>query len=243
MINEVQLQKNVEIIDAVVKWRSLTLDSAKSLAGLNESGGAFRKRILRMENGGLLRSKVQRGCNKIIYPSRELLQRFGIESFSEENVRHDSVVSMTGIALGNLSMMKAIKLPHEFQTKASWKHHPIVPDAIMEIEKNSKKIRAALEVELWRKDRKRVFEKLLDYAKAYEYHNVFYFFGDRPSFESYKKRLFEMLNDPGFAHLKEELEKKFILAFNPTLTKRITELNGSEVYHDLKTKRLGDLIS
>ncbi|WP_185903038.1 hypothetical protein [Bacteriovorax stolpii] len=189
-----------------------------------------------------MRAKIQRGCNKIIYPSSELLHRFGIESFSEENVRHDSIVSMIGVSLKDFSMVKMVKLPHEFQTKASWKYHPIVPDAIVEIEKNKNLIRAAIEVELWRKDRKRVFEKLLDYSKAYEYQNVFYFFADRPSFESYKKRLFEMLSDSKLSHLKEELEKKFVLVFNSSLGKRIIGLEQSEVYHDLKTKKLKDLI-
>ncbi len=242
ILNEIQLQKNIEIVEALIKWRSMTLDSLKTVSNINDSSGAFRKRILRMENGGLLKAKVQRGCNKIIYPSRELLHRFGIESFSEETVRHDSIVSMLGISLKNFSMVKSIKLPHEFQTKASWKHHPIVPDAIIEIEKGNSLIRAALEVELWRKDRKRVFEKILDYAKAYEYDNVFYFFADRPSFDSYQKRIFEMLNDSRFSHLKEELEKKFVLVFNGNLAKKVAQLEHSEIYHDLKTKKLGDLI-
>lgn len=241
-MNEIMLQKNYEVINAVLKWRSVTLDNLKRLVASSENGSAFRKRILRLESGGVLNSKLQRGFNKIIYPSHHLLERLGIDSINEDNIRHDSVVSMVGIELLNFDQIKNVKLPHDYRTKSSWKHFAIEPDAIIEIEKGGKTLTVALEVELWRKDRKRVFDKLIGYAKAYEYDNVFYFFADRASFESYKRRLDEMLNETSHLHLKDELEKKIIFIFNPTILKRATDLSNSEIFHDQKSKKLGDLL-
>lgn len=241
-MNEIILQKNYEVINAILKWRSITLDNLKSLVAESENGGAFRKRILRLETGGVLNSKLQRGFNKIVYPSQNLLERMGIDSINEDNVRHDSVVSMIGIELLNLRRVKSVKLPHEYRTKSTWRHFAIEPDAILEIAKNSETLNVAVEVELWRKDRKRVFEKLVEYAKAYEYDNVFYFFADRASFESYKKRLNEISNDTSHLHLKVELEKKIIFIFNPTILKKAMNLSDSEIFHDQKTKKLGDLL-
>lgn len=236
-------QKNEVVIEALMKWRSLTLDVLKIIAGEGESDGAFRKRIYRMEMGGLLKSKLQQRSSKLVYLSEAVLKRVGLTSMNEESIKHDATVAKVGVALQSaFPRIKELKLPHELQTKASWKHHPIIPDSILEFKKDNRIIRIALEVELWRKDRKRVFDKFIDYTKATEYHNVFYFFGDRSSYESYKKRLEELLSNPKFSHWKEELEKKFLFIVSPTILTKIEKIEEFEVFHDSKLKRLGDLL-
>lgn len=241
MINEIMLQKNSDIVEALSKWRSMTTKNLKELVAGSENAPAFRQRILRLEQGGILKSKLQKGFNKIVYPSRELLLRLGIENFNEDNIRHDAVVSMVVSKLIDFKMVSAGRLPHEFKTKSSWKHRVIEPDAIIIIEKNEKELVVAIEVELWRKDRKRVFDKLIEYAKADEYDNVLYFFSDRSSFESYKKRLSELLFDDDLEHLKEELSQKIIFILNQSILKNASELISSEVFHNGNTKKLGDL--
>jgi hypothetical protein len=197
---------------------------------------------MRLEEGGLLKSKLQKGFNKIVYPSLELLQRLGIENFNEDNIRHDAVVSMVISNLINLKKITSGKLPHEYKTKSSWRHHAIEPDAIITIDQNNDELIVAVEIELWRKDRKRVFEKLIEYAKTDEYYNVFYFFADRSSFESYKKRLNELLLDSRFDHLKEELTQKIIFILNQSILKNVSTLSNSEIFYNQVTKKLGDLL-
>lgn len=243
MVNELMLQKNSDIIDALVQWRSLTIDNLKRLINSNEGEAAFRQKIIRMEKAGLLKSRIQRRVNKIVYPSEALLMRLGIESFNEDNVRHDAIVSMVLSNLLSFTKVASAKLPHEYKTKKTWKHYAIEPDAIIEITDQGNIYIVAVEVELWRKERKRVFDKLMDYAKAYEYSNVIYFFGDRASFNSYIKRLEELLSDQKVKHLHEDLSQKIILVFNDSITKRVTELKNSDVYHMGKIKKLGDVLS
>ncbi|MGZ3789740.1 MAG: hypothetical protein ACXVLQ_14520 [Bacteriovorax sp.] len=242
MLNEIMLQKNSEIIDALSRWRSMTTENLKAQIACVESGPAFRQRILRLEKGGVLKSKLQKGFNKIVYPSKELLGRLGIENFNEDNIRHDAVVSMVVSSLLNFKKVTSGKLPHEYKTKSSWRHHAIEPDAIMTIDHNRDELTVAVEVELWRKERKRVFDKLIEYAKAHEYDNVFYFFADRSSFESYKKRLTELLSDAQFDHLKEDLAGKIIFIFNQSILKNVLSLSDSEAFHEGATKKLGDLL-
>ena len=82
----------------------------------------------------------------------------------------------------------------------------------------------------------------MEYAKADEYDNVLYFFADRASFESYKKRLNELQVDTQFDHLKEELSQKIVFVLNQSILKNVVNLSKSEVFHNHVTKELGDLI-
>jgi hypothetical protein len=241
MINEIMLQKNFEIIDAVSKWRSMTTENLKKIIGNLESESGFGQRLRRLEAGGLLKSKLQKGFNKIVFPSDELLKRLGINNFNGENVRHDAAVSMVILNLLSFKMITSAKLPHEYKTKSSWNHHAIEPDAIITVNKNKRELAVAVEVELWRKDRARVFDKFIDYAKADEYDNVLYFFADRSSFESYQKRLNELLLDSDFDHLRDELSQKIIFILHQSILKNTSDLSNAEVFHNNKTKKLGDL--
>ncbi len=242
MINEIMLQKNSDIIEAIYSWRSMTTDTLKNLVAESETDSAFRQRILRLVKAGVLRSKLQKGFNKIVYPSNALIEKLGIERFNEENVSHDSVVSTVVTNLISFKSVISAKLPHDYKTKSTWNHHAIEPDALLLVQKNGNEFNVAVEVELWRKDRKRVFDKLIDYAKATHYDYVFYFFADRPAFESYKKRLTELALESDFNHLKDELHEKVVLVLNQTILKRSDDLKNSIVSHKGQEKFLGDLI-
>ena len=242
-MNELMLERHSDIIDTILKWRVLTAESMRKILDEDNKLSSFRKRILRLEKAGILKSTFIRRLHKIIYPSEALLFRMGINGFKECNIRHDAVVSSVIYhLLGFKENVIKAKLPHEYERKSSWGHNVIEPDALIEIKLKGNHFYAAIEVELWRKDRKRVFEKLLDYAKAYEFTNVLYFFADRPSFESYKRRLQEMKDDKSFEHLKSEFQLKFLLIYHPELASNLSTLENAEVFHDCQTKRLGDIL-
>lgn len=241
-MNELMLQRHSDIVNTLVKWRSLTLRNLHTLIGTNELYDTLRKRVQRLEANGVLKSRFDRRLHKIIYPSVELGHKLGLGNVNEDNIGHDAVVSLIASSLLEFKDIKSIKLPHEYKTKSTWKHHAIEPDAIIIIEKNGHIINVALELELWRKDRKRVFEKFVDYANAYEYDNIFYFFADEPSFNSYKMRLKELIEDSKIAHLKDDFLKKFILIYEPFFSKDLINLRESEIYQNTEKKKLKDLI-
>ena len=80
MLNKIIIQKNSEIIEAITKWRSITIKCLEELVGYSESSSAFGHRIMRLEQGRILRSNLQNEFNKIVYLSIELLKKLGIEN-------------------------------------------------------------------------------------------------------------------------------------------------------------------
>jgi hypothetical protein len=245
MLNQLMLDKNYDLLTALMKWRSITMRNLKQLVAVPDSDEAFRQKVYRLEKGKVIKSKNHKDFTKIIFPSPGLIEVSGNEKnlcINEDNIRHDSVVTVIGTSLLEFDLVKNITLPHEYKTKSSWKHHAIEPDAIIAFEQDGYEYSIALEVELWRKDRKRVYGKLVDYAKASEYDYVFYFFTDRFSLDSYKKRLEELVAQNDFVHLREEFLKKFVLIFNPLTLKSITDLRDSEVIHRNEKKKLIDFL-
>ena len=245
MLNQVMLDKNYDLITAVMKWRSITMKNLKELIAGKDSDCAFRQKIYRLERGKVIKSKIHKDFTKIIYPSPTLIEVAGIEnnlSINEDNIRHDSIVTVISTSLLDFNLVKNIALPHEYKSKSSWGHHAIEPDAIITFEQDGHEYSIALEVELWRKERKRVYSKLIDYAKADEYDYVFYFFTDRFSLDSYKKRLEELVTQKDFAHLRSDFMKKIVLIYHPLKMKTITDLRESEVIHRNEQKKLIDLL-
>jgi hypothetical protein len=246
VLNQIMLEKNYDLITTIMKWRSITMKNLKQLIASKDSDSTFRQKIYRLEEGKIIKSRLHKDFTKIIYPSPNLIEAVGNEtklSINEDNIRHDSVVTVISTSLLDFELVKNVTLPHEYKSKSSWKHQAIEPDAIITFEQDGYEYSIALEVELWRKDRKRVYGKLVDYAKADEYDYVFYFFTDRFSLNSYKTRLDELLEQKDFSHLHEEFLKKTVLIFNPLTSKSIIDLRESEVIHRNENKKLIDFLS
>ncbi len=241
-MNELMLERNSEFFETLSKWRCITTVDLKKILAENESYSAFRQRVVRLEKAGLINSILYKGFNKIIFPSSELVNKLGFNYFSTDNVRHDAVVSSISNELLNYKVTKEVILPHEYKTKSTWRHKTIEPDAIITIEKNENTNYLAVEVELWRKDKKRIFEKFTDYAKASEYSYVFYFFQSQSAFNSYRKRLDEYMTDPDLKHLHYELNQKIVLVFNSTISKRLNCLDDSTIYYKGQFKKFRELI-
>lgn len=245
MYNVQSLRKNNEILELLMKWRCLSLNTLKELLENKEKINTFRQKIYRLEKEGIIKSQIFSRASKVIYPSDELIRYLGNAKsglINEDNIRHDAVVSLVTNSFLKLEIATEASLPHEYQTKSTWKHHAIEPDAILKIPNASEVYNVALEVELWRKDRKRIYEKIIEYAKAYEYDYIFYFFGDEFSFNSYTKRLHELMTDESYSHLKNDLIEKFILIYDSDLTKSSINLLESKIYHNNESKKLSDLL-
>lgn len=245
MYNVQSLRKNNDLLEALIKWRCVSLNTLKDLLDNKEKLNTFRQKIYRLEKEGMIKSQVFARVSKIIYPSDDLIKYLGNAKtglINEENIRHDAVVSLVTNSFLKLGIATEASLPHEYETKSTKKHYAIEPDAILKIPHEDEIYNVALEVELWRKDRKRIYEKIAEYAKAYEYDYVFYFFGDDFSFNSYTKRLQELIKDETYSHLKEEFNEKIILIHDSDLSKGIINLFDSKIYHQNESKKLLDLL-
>lgn len=241
-MNELLLNRYDDILKEIVRWRCITSSDLKKIIAESETSLAFRKKILRLEKGGVINSEIFRGFNKIIFPSQKLINTFGITHFNEDSKRHDAIVSSVSIGLSRYKIVDCIELPHEYKTKSTWKLKVIEPDAIVTILKGGRKIKVGLEIELWSKNNKKVYEKFLDYAKADEYEYVFYFFQSESVFKSYQLRQKELVEMDSYSHLHEKLKNKIVFILNSTMAKRLEGIDDSKTIFKGNELKLIDIL-
>ena len=245
MFSYVVMEKNQEILSSILRWRCLSVENIIEIIGSKHNIKNIRHRVYRLEKYGLLKSKLYSNCKKIVFPSSQLLEFLGYRKESEiilENVKHDSYVSSICLSLLNSGFASSVTLPHEYKTKQTWKHQAIEPDAIITLEQTGEKFQIGLEVELWRKSRSRVYEKMRDYAKASEYDYVFYFFPEEVAFSSYVERIYELVADVNYSFLNEQILNKVVLILMPNSENRITDFSEAKVFNNGELKTLKNLI-
>lgn len=237
MYSVVVLEKNQEILKSILRWRCLSIENVFDLLDTKNKFNSIRQKIYRLEKYGLLKSKLFMNSKKVVYPSKDFLDFLGLGSeIIVENVRHDSYVSSICSSLLHYNFAKVIQLPHEYKTKSSWKHHALEPDAIMELEQDGEKFQIAIEVELWRKSKSRVYEKMIDYAKAVQFDYAFYFFADEVSFNSYTERIKELLTDDKHSFIHEVISSKIVLVLLNNKDNRVVDVGSSKVFHNGENK-------
>ena len=249
-MNEVALYNRYNLlIDTVLKWKVIPLPCLMDVIKSTITPHSFRQNIRALEKGNLLKSSLYGvGREKILHPSSELISRQAPHLSSEvlkENLQHDALVTKLSLALLKYPLFKNVELPHEYKNKS--KHYgsiykDIVPDAVFWGEENGENIFVALEVELWRKERTRVFEKFLKYAKSDFFHFVFYFFVFESSFDSYKKRLKELIEEVRSGEDKRFLNEKIVLVHTDALLGKMTSLGSANVYVNETEKTFKELL-
>ncbi len=239
------LDRNNELLETILKWRIISVENLMDIINYKDKVKKFNQKIYRLEKHGLLRSTLYTNSKKIIYPSEELLRHIGLENkgrINKDNMKHDAAVTAVISSLIEYGLIQSSELPHEYKTKSTYKHKVIEPDAILKIKQGGETFTIALEVELNRKDRSRIYEKMIEYAKAFEYDYIFYFFMDQFSFNSYCKRVQEIENDQSYDYIKKDLAEKLVLIHNQTHAIRITNLGDSRIFHNGRFKTLKELI-
>lgn len=245
MFNVISLDKNKIIIEQVLRWRCLTLDTIEDLVLLKQEMRDVRQRVYRLEKYGFFKSKRFMNSKKVIYPNPEFLNYLGTKKqqvVNEDNLKHDSYVSSVCSSLLQFGHVQKVYLPHEYNSKNTWNHKTLNPDAIMEIEQDGNKFQIALEVELHRKEKSRIYEKMTDYAKAEEFDYVFYFFADEFAFNSYTNRIEEISHDENYSFIHQEIKSKVVLLLLDTPKTKIKNLGGIKVLADGKFKTLDKLL-
>lgn len=243
MYSVVILEKNQEILQSIIRWRCISIENVFDLLDPKNKFENIRYKIYRLEKYGLLKSKLFMHSKKIVYPSKEFLDFLGLGSeIIVENVRHDSYVASICTSLLRYNFAKVIQLPHEYKTKSSWKFHALEPDAIMELVQDGEKFQIAIEVELWRKTKKRVYEKMIEYAKAVQFDYAFYFFADEVSFNAYSLRIKELLSDDKNSFVHELISSKIVLVLLNSNDNRVIDLGSSKVFHNSETKIFKNLL-
>ncbi len=95
----------------------------------------------------------------------------------------------------------------------------------------------ALEIELTRKSKKRVENKIDDYLNNNVFDYVFYLFNERSNFEAYKRMLTNYLSEKDKSK-KNQAENRFILGFGSKLISSNGELQNLEIFYQGKNTKL-----
>lgn len=165
------------VLAPVAKWRVIDLKSIISECSFSLNYSSFCRTIRQLEKRGVVGSYRRHGeGKKYIYLTRLGEQLVGQEdsptSINPETLLHDLLVSDFVRGLLELGSIDSFELEHEIHNKREFgSAGRLVPDAQVHGQKNGKKFRLAVELELTVKSHARVEDKLRHYEsqKYYDY--------------------------------------------------------------------------
>ena len=151
-----------DILDALGEWKALGIGELKKLCHGEITSPNLRKKIRRLEKLGLVKGVFLDGKNKSLFLTSLgiKLSRFKpSEKVWENELSHELITAQV--------LREFFKLPECLDGKI--RHHmeggELCPDAEIILSLGGKKIRVALEIELTRKDKRRVVRKFNRYKR------------------------------------------------------------------------------
>lgn len=225
-------EKYNPILQQVIRWRVLPLPLLKELSHYQGLDTSFRKVIQKLEKVDLVSSRSFNGKSKLVYLGDELIKSCSekIIPIHDESLVHEAVVSIVSTQLLTHGLFSSVKLPHEVVTSNYDFGIRRLPDAVFEGKVKSDIIRLALEVELTRKAKLRVKNKIEDYLTNRVFDYIFYLFNDEAIYNSYKNILldFQKSSDSKTRH---ESEIRFILGFQKDILHKGINLSEVEIFY------------
>jgi hypothetical protein len=195
----------LEILVEVGRWKIIPMSSLYRLKSFNQSYQMFCRKIVKLEEEGLLNSILGNNKRKILSLTMKGLQfsPFG-KSFdeSEDSLNHDLIATKVVSTL----------IKHEsFSTGevcCYLDRIDLEPDGVIFGAKNEIDYTLAIEVELTQKSKSRVIDKFNKYVSSNDYSYVLYVMNKESAFKTYSKVL-DSLND--------KVSKKIILLLDRNL--------------------------
>ena len=247
--NQILSHRHNDLVETTLRWKVITLQCLKEAVKNQKSKRAFERLVDRLEKNMILKSCLNSwGMEKILHPSLQIVSDLAptlSKEIVEENICHDALVTKLSLALLNYPLFTNIELPHEYRKQRFLRgslYGTLDPDAILWGKEEAGSFRIAIELELWRKNRDRVYEKMARYANSDFYHFVFYFFAFESAFESYKKRLQEAILEAKTKEEKKALNEKVVLVLEEKLLGKITFLDHGRVYVNEDEKTFKELV-
>lgn len=215
----------IQFLRPLRKWRILSLNDLKEECIFPMNYTNFARRIYRLENNdNLVKSFIDPYTKqKFIYLSEKgvsyICDKSHAPSISPQTLVHDAKVSILAREFLKLSAIEDFTLEHEFKEKL-FKGYTVRADAILHAHKNEHRFKIALELELTRKCKSRITNKVLSQINSNSLDYIIYFFQDENLLKAYKRIIEEKLG--------EESNKKVLYALNPNLM--LKDFNFSDTY-------------
>ena len=212
-VNSIHLQ----FLSPLLKWRILGLKELREEINYPSHPTVFEKLIRRLERAQVINSFRDPWSNqKFIFLSDAGGRILGAgESHlkvTEETMLHDAKVAQFTRLLINRETFYEAKLEHDLSgNNLTWQ-----PDSILWGKKKGKRFTMAFELELTRKSKSRIREKIRKYLTSTYYDYVLYLFCSENVMRSYQSFILEEFGDEAF--------KKVLLFWNPSILSRNLDL-------------------
>lgn len=243
MIVDYSLEHYQAILSQVLKWRAVPLNLLQEMSDYPGTRASFYRVIRTLENRNLIKATHFNGISKIVFPTDELAklspQKF--TSFQEESLNHESIVTQLCFELLSHEIFNNVSLPHEVTSGSYDSGMNRLPDAILEGVNNGALFKMALEVEITRKSKIRVQNKVEDYLRNGVFDYILYVFNDKATFEAYQRFIKEIIQKPLYETDKGNHEARFILGFAPRFIGNRCRLNDVEIYYFGKRTKLDSI--
>jgi hypothetical protein len=243
MIVDYSLEYYQDILSQVVRWRAIPLNLLQEMSDYRGNKTSFYRVIRNLQDRQLIKATNFNGIAKIVTPTPELAhltsQRFN--GFQEESLIHESIITMLCFEILTWEIFDFVKLPHEIIGEAYDSGIRRLPDAILEGRNQGKTFKMALEVEITRKSKTRVQNKVEDYLKNDVFDFIFYVFNDRPTFEAYQRFIYKTIQQPQFEEGRRSHEARFILGYASRIIGHKRKLEELEVFYLGKQTKLDSI--
>ncbi len=245
MTTDSRLERYAPILEQVLKWRVAPYGILKSASGYQGCTKSFRRVIQKLEQDLLIQTKRFNGASKLIYPTNELIKLMAsdVPMLYEDSITHEGLTSILVNELLHWEIFTEAELAYELLNKNSIDGLRRVPDAVIGGAYKGRKISLALEVELTRKSKLRIGNKLSDYTQNRFFNYVLYVFNHRGTFEGYKKVLKEFTENKNDKREKDEIQSRFILAFRENLIHHKFDLDKAEIFYQGKTTTFREIFA
>lgn len=233
MIVDYSLEHYQGILSQVIKWRAVPLMALQDLSGYQGTRRSFYRVIRNLEDRKLIKTCRFNGKAKIVTPTRELaiLSPFKHADLQEDSLTHEAIVSIICRELLTWEIFNSVTLPHEIITKSYDSGIRRLPDAVIEGINNGRPFKLALEIEITRKSKIRVQNKVEDYLKNDVFDFVFYVFNDKSTFEAYQRFIIETIQRPQFEQGRRNHEARFILGHKSRMIEKMCKLDDLELFY------------
>lgn len=231
-----------DILESIAKWRIVDLKRLMKVVDYPHSYQAFAQRIKRLEELGYVQSFFCQQFRKYIYLTRKGLietSHHKSNAISDENIRHDIVVSNTLRELLKMSSITKgrINNGNKFFNK-------YVPDAWIEGKNSSgDHFEMIVEVELTQKSRSRIQDKMKYFYRLPKDEFVIYIFQKPSIFETYKDVIQFIDNHPYDNPKERKLFQTVIMIIEPSIKDYNFNLLNSYTFFNKKIRKFGEIVN
>lgn len=215
---------HLDYIEPLTRWRVLSLKKIRELSEYPLHKSGLEKIVRRFEKIGILASfRDPWNKQKYVYLTEQGKRIFpdnsGVQTIDENTAVHDAKVSeIVDQILKRNEAIKA-KLENEIAQNSSGN----IPDAELVKFEDVGQQKFAFELELTRKSKKRITEKVRGYNQSSLYDYVVYFFVSESVLKSYFETIIKATSEKEF--------EKYILIVNKSLLSKEFRVQDSKIIH------------